>query len=156
MSNNELTELLLGKEVPIRFVSVADAVALHDGSIERVGGTAGVRDISLLESALHKPMQKCIYEGDEDPFSLAATLADGIAQNHAFLDGNKRTAFLCCVRFLERNGIEFQPDVAEAAEIFRDLAAHLVDVNQVAQWIRMSVEVAQQRRNGSQDKHGGA
>ncbi len=144
MSNNELTELLLGKEIQIRFVSVADAVALHDGSIEKVGGRAGVRDISLLESALHKPMQKCIYEGDEDLFSLAATLADGIAQNHAFLDGNKRTAFLSCVKFLERNGIEFEPDVAEATEMFRDLAAHHINSEQLAQWIKSTVEIAKE------------
>lgn len=56
MSRNELTEFLLGREISIRFVSVAEAVALHDGSIKKVGGTPGVRDLDLLESALHKPI----------------------------------------------------------------------------------------------------
>ncbi len=56
MSRNELTEFLLGREISIRFVSVTEAVALHDGSIKKVGGTPGVRDLDLLESALHKPI----------------------------------------------------------------------------------------------------
>lgn len=100
MSRNELTEHLLGREISISCVSIAEAVSLHDDSIHRVGGTSGVRDLDLLESALHKPMQKCLYEEETDLYTLAATLADGIAQNRAFLDGNKRTAFLSCVRFL--------------------------------------------------------
>lgn len=143
MNRNELTELLLGREVSIRFVSIADAIAMHDGSIEKAGGTPGVRDIDLLESALHRPMQKCIYEDDTDLFSLAAALADGVSQNHAFLDGNKRTAFLCCERFLARNGLTFTPDVAEAVDMFRQLAAHEVGADDLAAWIKGVVEGGQ-------------
>jgi hypothetical protein len=60
MSRNDLTELLPGREISIRFVSVTEAVALHDGSIKMLGGTPGVRDLELLESALHAPMKKCV------------------------------------------------------------------------------------------------
>jgi death-on-curing protein len=146
MSNNELTEILLGREIAIRFVSLADVIAMHDRSIATVGGTTGIRDRSLLESALHKPMQKCIYENDEDLFSLAASLADGISQNHAFIDGNKRAAFLSCVKFLDKNGIEFSPDVAEATDMFRRLAAHQVDADTLCEWIRATVREAEEMR----------
>lgn len=142
MSKNELTEMLLGREISIRFVSLSEVIAMHDRSIATVGGTTGMRDRTLLESALHKPMQKCIYESDEDLFSLAASLADGIAQNHAFIDGNKRAAFLSCVKFLEKNDIEFSPDVAEATDMFRKLAAHQVDASMLTDWIRATVEAA--------------
>lgn len=142
MSRNELTELMLGKEISIRFVSIAEAVSLHDQSIDKVGGTAGVRDLDLLESALHKPMHQCVYAEDYDLYSLAAILADGIAQNHAFMDGNKRTAFLSCILFLKVNDIDFEPDVAEAIDTFRRLASHDVDVPYLASWIRKSVDEA--------------
>lgn len=135
-----MTEMLLGNEINIRFVSIAEAIALHDGSIHKVGGTPGVRDLDLLESALHKPMQKCLYEADNDLFSLAATLADGIAQNHAFLDGNKRTAFLCCVTFLGKNDIEFNPDVSEAVDMFVKLASHQIDAADLAKWIAETIK----------------
>lgn len=62
MTRNELTEMLLGKEIPVAFVSIHEAVRLHDDSIQRVGGAAGARDLALLESALHRPMQMCLYE----------------------------------------------------------------------------------------------
>ena len=140
MSRNDLTELLLGREISIRFISVTEAVALHDGSIKMLGGTPGVRDLDLLESALHAPMKKCVDEQDADLFSLAATLADGIAQNRAFVDGNKRTAFLSCIRFLGKNDIVFQPDVAEAIEKFCKLASHELDAQSFAEWIRCTVE----------------
>lgn len=142
MSNNELTEMLLGREISVRFVSVRESVRLHDDSIARAGGTGGARDLSLLESALHKPMQLCLYEEETSLPVLAASLADGIAQNHAFLDGNKRTAFLCCVRFLEKNGVSFSPDVAESADIFRRLAAHEVSAEDLAEWISSYTQTA--------------
>jgi death-on-curing protein len=140
MTRNELTELLLGKEIAISFVSIQEAVGLHDASIERVGGTRGVRDLALLESALHKPMQMCLYESSQSLSDLAAALADGVVQNHAFLDGNKRTGFLCCVRFLEKNGFTFAPDVAESVDYFRRLAAHEVQAEDLAQWIQWCIE----------------
>jgi death-on-curing protein len=136
MTRNELTEMLLGKEIHIAFVSIVEAVQLHDATIARVGGKAGARDLALLESALHRPMQACLYESDTDIPALAATLADGIVQNHAFLDGNKRTGFLCCVRFLEKNGFSFAPDVAEAVDYFRRLAAHEINADDLSTWIR--------------------
>lgn len=136
MTRSELTEMLLGLEIQVRFVSIAEAVALHDDSIGRVGGKPGVRDLALLESALHKPMQLCIYQREEDPVVLAAALADGVAQNHAFLDGNKRTAFLVCQRFLAKNNVPFDPDVAEAVEVFRRLAAHEIESGEFVVWIR--------------------
>lgn len=155
MTRNQLTEALLGKEVTIRFVSLAEAIALHDASIARIGGTPGVRDVNLLESALHKPMQRCLYDDEEDVVALAAVLADGVTQNHAFLDGNKRTAFLACVCFLSKNGIEFSPDVAEAIDLFRRLANHEADEHQMANWIRSSVATLSPVDVVGTDEHSG-
>lgn len=135
MTRNQLTEHLLGREISVRFVSIREAVRLHDQSIIDVGGLLGVRDAALLESALHRPMQQCLYDETTDLCVLAASLADAVVQNHAFLDGNKRTAFLCAVLFLEKNGVVFQPDVADAVEWFRKLANHETDALATATWI---------------------
>lgn len=143
MTRNELTEQLLGREINIRFVSIAEAIDQHDQSIGRVGGAAGARDLTLLESALHKPMQQCLYDETTDLIDLAACLADGIVQNHAFLDGNKRTAFLCTVLFFKKNGITFEPDAAEAVEWYRQLAHHEVDAFALADWFRQTLAQAQ-------------
>src|SRR3546814_9695390 len=78
---------------------------LHDRQIAEHGGLAGVRDENLLQSALARPQQLYAY-GDPPPdlAALAASLAHGIARNHAFVDGNKRSAIVACETFVELNG----------------------------------------------------
>jgi len=99
-----------------------DAVMfLHDQSIREYGGYHGVRDAALLESALQRPVNKYDYEG-ADTVMLAAPYAFGLAKNHAFLDGNKRTAWACCILFLKLNGIEIAIPVAQAVEAMVSLA----------------------------------
>lgn len=138
---NELTELLLGREVTVRFVTMREAIALHDDSIGRAGGALGVRDAGLLESAIHRPISALLYEEMTDLHELAAELAEAIIQNHAFLDGNKRTAFNACLLFLEKNGVEFEPDSPEATEVFRRLANHELSASEVAAWIKDMLNV---------------
>jgi len=75
--------------------------------IEIGGGSHGLRDASLLESALARPQNQHAY-GETDTFQLAASYAEGISRNHAFVDGNKRTAFYVASDFLEQNGYELQ------------------------------------------------
>lgn len=145
-SRNELTELLLGQEIPIRFISMQRAITLHDESIGRAGGLRGVRDAALLDSALHRPMLKALYEGERDPVVLAAVLAEGVVQNHPFLDGNKRTGFLCCVEMLGRNGIEFKPDVADTVDCFLALARGDIGVDDLTQWIRTEIQAQEEMR----------
>ncbi len=91
-----------------RWLNHADVEALHTLAIQRAGGTHGLRDENLLESALARPLNLHAY-GEQDLFELAACYAEGIARNHAFLDGNKRTGFAAALMFLRDNGYEVLP-----------------------------------------------
>jgi len=139
MNRKDLTQAILAKETGLYFISIREAVALHDTSIEKFGGTPGARDIGLLESALHRPIMLAVYQDERDPFVLAAALAGALVQNHPFIDGNKRAAYLACLKMLEKNGYEIDPDVAEAAEIFIDLAAHKRSEADFLEWLRQQV-----------------
>jgi len=110
-------------------------IAIHDKQLRRHGGPGGLRDEGALESALGRPLNKWAYEG-ADLASLAAAYAFGIARNHPFVDGNKRTALLSIVTFLGLNDVDFIASEAEAAVIIRDLAAGLVSEDNLARWIR--------------------
>lgn len=97
---------------------VADVVALHNAMMKRLGvPPEPLRDAGLLESALLRPQMAAHYE-DADVVRQGALLAVGIAQNQPFVDGNKRTAYVACVVFLERNGCRF---FGEAVELSRQL-----------------------------------
>src|SRR5699024_8276914 len=91
--------------VMILWIEKRLALAIHDRQLAEHGGSSGVRDEGLLESALARPQQLFAY-GDPPPdlADLAATLAYGLARNHPFVDGNKRTAYVACRTFLELNG----------------------------------------------------
>ena len=90
-----------------RWLSRQDIEDLQAIAIERDGGlTGGLLKPDLLESALARPQNEYAYSGEEDIFVLAAIYAEGIAQNHAFADANKRTAFLAAAMFLLDNGFE--------------------------------------------------
>jgi death-on-curing protein len=98
------------------------------------GGAEGVRDQGLLESALARPINKHAY-GENSIASLAAAYAFGIARNHPFVDGNKRTAFAAIIVFLGLNGIDFAVKPEEATAVMLDLAAGAIDENTLARWI---------------------
>lgn len=106
MNRNQLTEHLLGREIRVRFVSIREAVCLHDQSIHDVGGLLGVRDAALLESALHKPMHACLCDETTHLNVLAGILYHALLTTRPFTDGNKRTAALCASFFLKKNGLE--------------------------------------------------
>lgn len=145
MTNTDLTEALLGREIPLNFVSVREAVRLHDESIDRVGGTPGARDMALLESALHRPMMMALYEDEMDLSRLAAGLGFSLAQNHPFLDGNKRAAFLCTKAFLAKNNAAIDTDVAEAVDMFVGLASHRYSEQDLEVWLRSYLDAAEDR-----------
>lgn len=119
---------------PVR-LSVELVLAIHERQERRFGGPSGVRDLGALESALGRPRNRWACE-QGDLAALAAAYAFGIARNHAFVDGNKRTALLALVTFLGLNEIDFVADEAEATVIIRDLAAGLVNEEGLARWIR--------------------
>lgn len=104
MTRNELTELMLGREIAIRFISMAEAVRLHDQAIATRGGKSGIRDLALLEKALHEPMHACLGEDAPDLFALATVLSEAIAASHAFEEETAWTGYLCGIHFLvEKN-----------------------------------------------------
>lgn len=111
------------------------ALMLHQMSIRNYGGLGGIRDIGLLQSALARPQNITAY-GAADVYLLAASYGFGIARNHPFLDGNKRTAFLCCIAFLRTHGATFKATQAEAAAAFLELAAGNLSEEGLAAWLR--------------------
>lgn len=128
-----------------RWLELAEVVAAHDKQLARFGGPPGIRDQSALESALGRPINKWQYE-QADLATCAAAYAFGLARNHAFVDGNKRVAFVSLVLFLRLNGIDFRPDKAEALVIIQDLAAGEVDESGLTRWIRDNWPGAVRRR----------
>lgn len=113
------------------------AVAAHSLQLRRYGGAAGLRDEGALRSALERPVNKWHYDKAELP-ELAAAYAFGIAKNHAFVDGNKRIAFIAMVAFLRKNGVVFKPDQAQSTAIILAVAAGEVSEGSLARWIRDS------------------
>lgn len=111
------------------------AETVHLRQIQRHGGGHGIRDEGLLDSALKRPQNLAAY-GEPTAFDLAASYAFGIARNHPFVDGNKRTAFVVSTIFLGRNGYRFTAPEAEAAVIFIRLAAGEVDEAELGAWFR--------------------
>jgi len=113
-------------------------VAVHDLLIAEHGGSPGLRDQGLLESALARPINLRSY-GSPDLPALAASYAAGIIANHPFVDGNKRTGFAAAATFLDRNGWELTASEAEATRMTLGLAASQVTQDQYAAWLRDSI-----------------
>lgn len=110
-------------------------IAIHDEQLAIHGGASGLRDEVMLESALDRPRNKWSYESADLP-ELAAAYAFGIARNHPFVDGNKRTSLLALYTFLGVNGIDFVVPEAEAAAMILSLASGEVSEESLARWIR--------------------
>jgi death-on-curing protein len=110
-------------------------VAIHDEQLAIHGGLSGLRDAAMLESALDRPRNKWAYESAELP-ELAAAYGYGIAKNHPFVDGNKRTSLLAIYTFLGVNGADFVVAEADAATMILSLAAGEVSEESLTRWIR--------------------
>lgn len=105
------------------WIDYRDALALHDRVLALFGGTDGVRGDTLLESALARPRRLLTHAESPGTLAMAAAHTAGIVRNHPFEDGNKRTAFLAGVLFLELNGYRFSASEEEAAKAVIDLAS---------------------------------
>jgi len=110
-------------------------VLLHDESLAMHGGATGLRDGGLLDSALARPLNLVAY-GEPDLAALAASYASGLAQNHPFVDGNKRAAFLAVGLFLGLNGHRLTASQAEATVALFGLASGDIDEPTFAGWLR--------------------
>jgi death on curing protein len=120
------------------WITYDQALAIHSRQLRRFGGAPGLRDEGMLRSALERPINRWRYE-QASLRGLAAAYAFGLAKNHAFVDGNKRIAFMAMVAFLRKNGVRFAPDQAQATKITLALAAGEVSEQSLARWITDSL-----------------
>jgi death on curing protein len=107
---------------------------VHAEQLALFGGPDGIRDTGMLESALARPVNKFAY-GETNLAALAAAYAFGIAKNHPFVDGNKRTAFASIIVFLGLNDIDFVVPAEQATAVILALAAGEIGEDDLARWI---------------------
>jgi death-on-curing protein len=110
-----------------------DALEIHHTVIAASGGASGVRDEGLLDSAVARPQNMLVYEGGSI-FDCAASYAQSIAQNHPFVDGNKRTAFITADVFLEINGYQLHASQKQQADVMVDLAEKKITRDDLAKF----------------------
>jgi death on curing protein len=121
----------------IRFISTTTVLKIHDELIKQFGGTFGLRDNGLLDSALHMPQAQ--FGGEflhPTIYEMAAAYGFHICQNHPFLDGNKRTANTVMFLFLKRNGFAFQVNDQEYYTVMMAVATGEMNKQQLAAWLQ--------------------
>ena len=119
-----------------KWVEKRALLLLHEESLAEFGGSRGLRDEGLLESALDRARNKYHYDRRGCTIAvLAAAYGFAMARNHPFVDGNKRAAFLSIGVFLAMNGYELRADQVEAITMIEELAAGRIDEAALAEWI---------------------
>jgi death-on-curing protein len=118
-----------------RWIALEAVYAIHDRQLAEHGGLQGLRDQNVVESALARPQNLAAY-GDPDAADLAAAYAFGLARNHGFADGNKRTAWVIARLFLADNGLRLNFDKIDAIRIMENTAAGKVSEQDLARWFR--------------------
>jgi death-on-curing protein len=115
--------------------SLRGTIRAHDEALAQHGGVGGIRDHAAVEAALARPRNQFAYSEDElTLFDLAAAYAFGIARSHPFVDGNKRTAAIVSMAFLDKNGIQIEAPQVEVFEMFMRLGAGEVTESKLAKW----------------------
>lgn len=119
------------------YLAVEEALYIHVYAVQKFGGSTGVRDFGLLESALARPAAGMVgYEAYPDLFMKAAVLAFSLVKNHPFIDGNKRTAMLCMLRFLKKNQVNTIAQSHDFYELAQAIAGNQLDEQGVATWLK--------------------
>ncbi len=126
-----------------RFLDRAIILAIHEEQLAQHGGGVGLRDEGLLESALARPVNMAACNPDADVAMLAAATAFGLAKNHPFIDGNKRTAYVAMELFLMDNGFSLTASDEEALMAMLRLASSEMGEEAFAEWVRMNAEPGQ-------------
>ena len=124
----------------MRYLELDEVLRIHERAIQRYGGSPELRDLGLLESALAVPKQTMF--GDDlypDVAAKAAILLFTLIKNHPFVDGNKRTGFLCLTRFLQVNDRALAATNDELYQFTLDVATSILDKEQVTAWIRARI-----------------
>jgi death on curing protein len=135
---------------PTQYLSLAEVIALHESAMQRLGAAPKqLRDEGALESAVMRPQMAAYYEG-ADVVKQAALLGVGISQAQAFLDGNKRTAYLALNTFLRMNGLTYSGDRLELAKQFEQFADRSREpdaaIDAFEAWLRPNVQLRPERR----------
>ncbi|WP_198265158.1 type II toxin-antitoxin system death-on-curing family toxin [sulfur-oxidizing endosymbiont of Gigantopelta aegis] len=110
--------------------------SVHSMLLAEHGGGSGIRDKALLDSAIARAKQKFSYDSDVSIFDLAAAYSFGIAKNHPFVDGNKRTDFTIGTLFLEINGFKLNATEVDATVTFENLATDIINENELSSWFK--------------------
>ena len=118
-----------------RWLTADIVIAIHDTSISQFGGAPGIRDSGLLDSAIARPLNLSVYE-TPDIFALAAAYGYGLSRNHAFIDGNKRTALAAMAVFLGLNGYTFNQPSPETVLVIEGLAEGSIQESELAEWLQ--------------------
>lgn len=116
------------------WIPLAAVLAIHDRQIIRHGGASGMRDRALLEMGCARAMNLAAYT-DAGLAEITSAYAFGIPRAHAFVDGNKRTAFVTALTFLRLNGYSFRPPAIEGVKMMEDLATGQVSETDFAEWL---------------------
>ena len=118
-------------------LSLEEVIYIHSEAVRRTGGSDGIRDMGLLESAVNAPFQSFGgYDVYPTIYEKAARLGFGLAQNHAFIDGNKRIAALAMLMFLKGNNIEIDCTEFELFSVILKLAASEITFDDLVKWIK--------------------
>ena len=125
----------------VRFLEIIDVLEIHKSRIQLYGGSPGLRDLGMLQSAVAQPQAG--FAGQYlhvDLFEMAAAYLFHLAMNHPFVDGNKRTALAACLVFLDLNGIELDADPDELEDLTVSVAQGNIDKSALAQTLRRMTE----------------
>jgi death-on-curing protein len=125
----------------MNYLTAEQVVFIHAFVVEETGGSHGVRDLGLLESAVARP--QATFDGDDlhpDIFIKAAALLHALIQNHPFVDGNKRTGALAVILFLEFNGYELNAKNKELESFALKVAVAKISLSEIADWLRKKSE----------------
>ena len=118
-----------------RWIDLSVVLAIHEQQIAEHGGSLGIRDLGMIESALGRPQNLLLYN-DPDIFDLAAAYGYGLAQNHGFIDGNKRTAYVVTRLFLILNGYDISASAVDKVVTFEKVGKGEIDQAALASWLR--------------------
>ena len=119
-----------------RWLSSVHILSIHADQIQAHGGSLGLRDRGLLESALERPRNRFLYDTEADLPAIAAAYGFGLSSNHPFVDGNKRVAFQAMYLFLGLNGFRIDAPEEEVVTLILSLASGDLDEPALADWLR--------------------
>lgn len=122
----------------VKFIPLEDIIFIHEAIIDTIGGKVGIRDFTLLHSAVFRPQAS--FGGKDlylNIFDKAGALIHSLLLNHPFIDGNKRTALASCERFLNINGIEINASQKEKVQFTLDIESKKLNLGSIANWIKI-------------------